>query len=127
MPAGATVEVVGGRQLRRTLKEASENLEDLKAVHAAIAAQVADLAASRAPRRSGALAGTVRGNRAAAVSRVMAGKAAVPYAGAIHWGWPARNISPNPFISEAASDSEAEILMMFEQGIQKVISAVEGV
>lgn len=120
------VKVVGGRRLRRSMKAAGVELSELKAVHSAVARMVAEKAAKRAPHRSGLLASTVRGNNAAARSTVMAGKASVPYAAPIHWGWPARNIKAQPWISETAQDTEAQWLRMFEAGIRKAIDDIEG-
>ena len=109
------------------MKRAGADLADLKSVHAAVAELVAQKSRPRAPRRSGRLAATVRGNRAAARSTVMAGRAAVPYANPIHWGWPARNIKAQPWILETADDTETQYLKMFEAGIASVISKIEGV
>lgn len=124
--ASGGVEVVGARKLRSTMKRAGQDLSDLKAVHSKVAAFVADKAAARAPRRTGRLAGTVRGNRAAASSRVMAGRQSVPYAKVIHWGWPARNISAQPWIQDTARDTETQWLLMFQAGIDAAIKRVEG-
>ena len=43
------VEVDGARQLRRTLKQAGSDLDDLKTLHRKVSQMVADLAAARAP------------------------------------------------------------------------------
>lgn len=123
---GAQVRVDGARKLRRELKRMGEDLDDLKAVNAAVAAFVATAAAGAAPRRTGALAGTVRGNRAVSRATVSAGRAAVPYAGPVHWGWPARNIAPQPFISEVAQGTEAQWVDMYRRGVEEAIGKVRG-
>lgn len=124
--AGAGVKVEGGRQLRRTLKRAGADLDDMKAVNAAVAQMVAAAAAAAAPHRTGALASTVRGNRAQSRATVSAGRAKVPYAGPIHWGWPARGIAGQPFIADTAQATEPRWTAMYAQGVERIISKVEG-
>ena len=87
---------------------------------------MANRARSTGPRRTGKLLGTVRGNRAVGRARVSAGGAATPYAGPIHWGWEAHNIAPNPWISEAAQDTEPVWLGMYEKDVQQLLDDVKG-
>lgn len=56
----------------------------------------------------------------------MAGGAATPYAGPIHWGWEARNIEPQPWIAEAAQDTEPQWLGMYEEDVQRVLNTIKG-
>lgn len=120
-----TFEVQGGRQLRRTLKAAGVDLNDLKAAHAE-AARIAEQAV-KAPRRSGRLAGSVRsaGTKTAGILR--AGRASVPYAGVIHWGWPRRGIPARPFLSEAAQSSEPRWLPVYQRHVDKALDQVKGI
>ena len=108
------------------MKAAGVELAELKAVHSRVAAMVAQRASSTAPRRTGRLASTVRGNKAAARATVMAGRASVPYANPIHWGWPARGIAAQPWMSDAATDTESQWLQVFEAGIRQAIDQIEG-
>jgi hypothetical protein len=121
------VEVEGARQLRKTLKAAGDDLGELKAAHAAAARLVSAAAAARAPKRTGRLAGTVRGSGAASVATIRAGSAAVRYAQPIHWGWPARNIAPNPFISQAAQATESVWVPLYEREVDHALSKVKGI
>jgi hypothetical protein len=98
----------------------------MKDANAAVSAMVAEAAANRAPRRSGRLAGSVRGNRAVGRAQVLAGKAAVPYAGPIHWGWNAHNIEPQPFMSIAATDLEPAWVALYTSEVNKIIDTVKG-
>ena len=121
------IEVLGARQLRATLRAAGNDLDDLKGTHAAVAAMVAARAAGIAPTRTGALAGSVRGNTARTMAVVRAGGARTPYAGPIHWGWPAHSIAANPFASRAATDSEPAWLRLYLDGIDRALAKVKGV
>lgn len=123
---GAIVEVRGAKELRKSLKKAGDDLGDLKDVNAAVGNMVVATASGMAPRRSGALAGSIRASRAAASITIKAGSARVPYAGVIHWGWPAHNIAANPFLSNAATSTESAWVALYEAELDKIIDRVEG-
>jgi hypothetical protein len=114
-----TVRAEGLRRLRADLKQLGDDLGDLKDANARAAQLVATAAAARAPRRTGRLAGSVRGNRAAGRATVVAGRASVPYAGPIHYGWPAHGIEPHPFVIDAAQATEAEWLGLYLEDIDQ--------
>lgn len=121
-----SVSVAGLGKLRRALREAGVSVEDLKDAHAAVSQLVAAAAASRAPRRSGRLAASVRGTRAAGKASVLAGGSAVPYAAPIHWGWPARHIAAQPFASDAATQTESAWLPVYAAELERIADAVGG-
>lgn len=121
-----SVSVQGLSRLRRDLRKAGEGLEDLKAANAAAAAIVAAAAEARAPRRTGRLAASVRGNRAASRASVSAGRASVPYAGPIHYGWPARHIEAQPFVIDAAQATESAWLPAYERDLDRVAHSLDG-
>jgi hypothetical protein len=56
----------------------------------------------------------------------MAGNAAVPYAGPIHWGWPARRITAQPFIQEAAVATQPAWENAYLEDMQRVVDRVKG-
>jgi hypothetical protein len=121
-----TVTVEGLNTLVRTLRRAGEDIAELKEAHAAVGSMVAAAAAQRAPRRSGNLAGSVRPAKRANGARVMAGRASVPYAGPIHWGWPARHITAQPFVSEAARATESRWVARYTHDVQAALDHVRG-
>jgi hypothetical protein len=120
------VQVLGAKELRRSLKAAGDDLGDLKALNQAIGNMVVGVARGLAPTRTGRLAASLRANRVVGGVSVRAGSAAVPYAGPIHWGWPARNIKANTFILTAAQTSEAEWTALYEAEVNKILDKVEG-
>lgn len=126
VPDTAIVKVDGLPRLRAALRRAGVEVTDLKAANAAAAAYVAAAAAPRAPRRTGRLAASVRGNRAVGRATISAGSAAVPYAGPIHWGWPARGIAAQPFISETAVATESTWVEIYRTDIERVVDSVGG-
>lgn len=122
----STVTVEGARELRSTMKAAGEDLGDLKDAHAEVAAYVATSARAAAPITSGRLAATVRGNRAAASAVVKAGSAAAPYAGPIHWGWPARSIAAQPFLTATAAETEPHWTETYLAAIRRIVDRIHG-
>jgi len=120
----AGVQVEGLRELRRGLRQLGEDTADLKDANAAAAAIVAAAAAVRSPRRTGRLAASLKGNRAVGRATVRAGGAAVPYAGPIHWGWPARHIDGQPFVVDAAQDTQPVWLPAYEQSVARAVDRV---
>jgi hypothetical protein len=121
-----TVKVDGLKPLRRNLRRLGNDLSDLKDANQQAASIVASAGAGRAPKRSGNLAGSVRGNRAVGRAIVRAGGAAVPYAGPVHWGWPAHGIEAQPFIADAAVETQPVWLPAYEASIQKAVDKVGG-
>jgi len=120
------VRVEGLDNLIRTLKRAGKDVSELKEAHARAGAIVAAEAEVIAPRRSGKLAGTIRAARQVRRARVQAGRANVPYAGPIHWGWPARNIEPQPFLSIAARSTESRWVDQYTRDVQAALDKVKG-
>jgi len=127
MTAGTgEVRIEGLDELIRTLKRAGEDISEFKDAHVRAGEIVATEAASRAPRRSGNLAGSVRSAKQAKRARVQAGRASVPYAGPIHWGWPARNIEPQPFLSDAAVATESRWMEQYVKDVEAALDKVKG-
>lgn len=125
MAKGPLVEVDGLKQLRRSLKAAGEGLEDLKAANR----QAADTAAGGAKPPvgpTGRLAGSIRTSGTAAAGIIRAGRAAIPYAQPIHWGWPKRGIPANPFLSDGATATESKWVPVYEAHIEAILAKIEG-
>lgn len=113
--------VEGLNKLVRDLQTLGVEIDDLKDSFSKLADKGAKVAASFAPRRSGKLAASVRGNRAKNKAVVSAGKARVPYAGPINYGWRKRNIEPSHFMQKADEVLRPEALQLLEQEINRKI------
>lgn len=118
---GGGVRVEGLNQALRSLQEFGLDIDDLKTAFSAISQEGARVAAGFAPKRTGALAGSVRGNRAKSKAVVMAGRARVPYAGAINYGWPARGITGSHFMQRADAVMQPKALALLDQEIDAAI------
>ena len=116
----------GLRRLRADLRRAGEDLRDLREVNRRAGELVARAAAPLARRRTGRLAGAGRAAAAANRVSVLWGGASVPYAGPLHWGWPARGITPDPFVSEAAQATEAAWLGMYQDELEDAFRSMYG-
>jgi len=117
------VKVEGARELRREIRKVqSKDLKDeLKAANKAVATLVAEEAkTSTVPVRSGQLKRAITALGSATKGQVKAGKKAVPYAGPIHFGWPARNIEPQPFLYEALSKKWNDVFLNYEKAMEKI-------
>jgi len=121
------VQVEGLAALIKALRQAEAGLDDLKNANQAAGTIVLGEARPAAPTRSGRLAASGRANRAAGRANVLFGSARVPYANPIHWGWPARGIAADPFVTTAAAATEDRWLGAYERDVQSILDAVRGV
>lgn len=116
--------VEGLNAVIRDLQAIGVEVDDLKDAFSRIAAEGAQVAAGYVRSRSGALAGSVRGNRAKSKAVVAAGSArAVPYAGPQNYGWPARSIPAQGFMQKADLEMRDRALRMLEDEVNAVIRA----
>jgi hypothetical protein len=115
-------EILGLREVQRDLNKLGDDTKnEMKDTHKE-AAEVVVMGAKRlVPYRTGALAASIRALATKSSGRVRAGSASVPYAGPIHFGWPARAITPNPFIYDALDDRRDDIRELYEERIDELI------
>lgn len=118
--AGYTVSVKGLREVVRSLNQYEGAIKDLKEANYAIGSKVAQTASATAPYSSGALARSIRANRAKQKVQIKAGGAAVPYAGVQEFGWPARGIEAQPFLRRAAYDNRAYVKEQYSSNLQAI-------
>ena len=118
-----TIRFDGMRDFTRALDRMGVSLEDLKGVHKDAAELVAARSAVIAPRRSGFLADSLRSSGTKAGGKVRAGGSGVRYAGPIHFGWPARNIRPQPFIYDAIDDRRSQVIDLYESRVDAIARA----
>lgn len=118
------VQVEGLNQTVRALQRFGAEVDDLKEVFAGIAAEGARLASSFAPVKTGRMAATIRGNRAKNKAVVVVGRARVPYAGVINYGWPRRGIRPALFMQRADTAMAPRAVEMLETGINELVRRV---
>lgn len=99
----------------------------MTAVNRAAAGVVASAARGTAPRRTGRLAGSIRtAGTTASRAVISAGRASVPYAAPIHWGWPARNIPEQPWLSLTAQATEPRWITEYYDHMDSLVNSVHG-
>ena len=119
---GGQLEIDGLRQVQKAMRSFSDDSRnDMKETHRRAGQIVVDGAARYVPVRSGALLASLKSAPTQRQGRVRVGSAAVPYAGPIHFGWPARNIKPNPFIYEVLDGRRQEVYALYSQRISELI------
>ena len=106
----------------RHLREIGFEVEDLKDAFSSIADEGARQASRFAPRLTGRLAGDIRGNRAKSKAVVTAGRASVPWAAPINYGWAKHNISPAGFMQKADQAMQPYALRRLEQELNQQIT-----
>ena len=126
MTRGPIVTLQGGRRLRQELKAGGVDLANLKNVHMEAARTVTGVAKPATPKRTGRLAGSVRPGATQTAGIIRAGKQSVPYAQPIHWGWPARNIPAQPWLVDAAHDTEPQWVEHYWRELDRVLSNLAG-
>jgi len=117
-----TIRVTGLPQLSRDLKGLGVSLEDLKTAMAKLADMGATAATGYAPKYSGALAASIRGNRAKSKAVVTAGRGKTnEYAGIINYGSPRRGIAAQPFMQQADAAVSPRIIPTLTADIDRLI------
>jgi hypothetical protein len=122
-PSGK-IEVEGRRELVRALGKMGERSGQLREVHSRLAVPLAMAARGETPVRSGTLVRTVRANASQKALQLRAGSKSVPYAGAIHYGYPRRGIEPNPFLIRARDAMRGDILDAYNRYMAELIDKV---
>lgn len=123
------VRITGHREVRRAIGRVSDEMDrnsargELKALNLEAATLVKRSADGLVPVRSGRLKASVRAAASQKTARVRAGFQRVPYAGPIHFGWPARRISPQPFLYDALDRRRAEVVRVYDDGLSKLIKS----
>lgn len=122
-----TVHVDGVDRLKRTLRKAGHDVSQFKEANRAAASVVSGAATGTAPKgRTGKLAASVRAGATQKAGVVRAGRKSVPYAGPIHWGWPRRNITAQPFLSASARATESEWMAVYNKHIEDILDDIKG-
>lgn len=121
---GPVLQVEGARQLRKSMAAAGIQLQDLKEAHRALAEYVVGV--QRPPVVTGRLAATVRPGATRNSAIVRAGGARVPYAAVIHWGWEARHIVANKWLTRAVDERQETIEEKYMNVLEAIIGTIEG-
>lgn len=136
MPSGARIQVEGVSSLARAFRKAGEEgaRDFLIAANKEAAATVEAAARPLVPTRNGSLLATLKSSGAAKGGVVQIGRARVPYAGPVHFGWfkprvwgsttARRPIRPNPFLFEALDKRRAQVEETYFKRLDELLGFV---
>jgi hypothetical protein len=115
------ITVEGIKQVTDSLKKLNKDLESNIELNKELSTTLSQKASAMAPKLTGALASSVVGNPSAEKAQILAGSAAVPYAGVQEYGWPLRNIEAQPYLNPAVRDNMGYIIEKYNDSIQAAI------
>lgn len=120
-----TLKVEGLRELNRALRALPKEFrEEQKEIHKKTAEPVARAARPKAPKLSGDLERSIRALGSQRAGTVAAGGGRIKYAPPIHWGWPARNITAQPFLTDALHEKEQVVVDIYFKETDRLITRV---
>jgi phage gpG-like protein len=119
--AEAGITISGVKEVTNTLNKLNRDLEANLELNKELSGTLSQKASAMAPKLTGALASSVQGNPSAEKAQILAGSAAVPYAGVIEYGWPDRNIEAQPYLNKAVNENMGYIVERYNDSIQKAI------
>jgi len=123
MASGGNIRITGLRETARKLERLGTSVQDLKAAFKRVGEVVRSEALILVPKRSGALASTIRLSNTKNKSVIRAG-ARLPYAGVIHYGG-YNNITPNPFLETAVGNKQSEVVSTLDDELGKLIRQLD--
>jgi phage gpG-like protein len=119
--AEAEITITGVKEVKDTLNKLGRDLESNIELNKELSTTLSQKASAMAPRLTGALASSVVGNPSAEKAQILAGSAAVPYAGVQEYGWPLKNIQAQPYLRPAVNNNMGYIIEKYNDSIQKAI------
>lgn len=123
--AAGGIKIEGLSKVQRSLRQLEGDLDLVKGefldTNKKVAAIVIEGSKKFVPVLSGALAQSIRDASTKKSAKVRVGdKSNVPYAGPIHFGWPARRIKPQAFIYDAIDPRRNEIAQQYAERLTQI-------
>lgn len=118
MAEAITVDIKGIKEAQAAVNKLAKDLERNESLNKELSSTLAQKASAIAPKLTGALASSVVGNPSSERAQIVAGSAAVPYAGVQEYGWPDRNIEAQPYLRPAVYNNMDYIIAKYEDSIQ---------
>ena len=115
------VVIKGLNEVKNIIEKFSNEIGNDLSLNKELSSTLSQKASAMAPRLTGALASTVVGNPSEKKAQILAGSAAVPYAGVIEYGWPEKNIQAQPYLRPAVHNNMGYIIAKYEDSIRTTI------
>lgn len=119
--AEANISIQGVKEVTDSLNKMARDLESNIELNKELSSTLSQKASAMAPRLTGALASSVKGNPSAEKAQILAGSDAVPYAGVQEYGWPLRNIKAQPYLTPAVYNNLGYIVEKYNDSIKESI------
>jgi hypothetical protein len=121
MAEAISVSISGLAEVQSALDKVEKDLVDMLELNKELSEDLAKKASALAPRLTGALASSVRGNPSAEKAEILAGGPGVPYAGVQEYGWPLKNIQAQPYLRPAVNNNMGFIVEKYKNYIDNTI------
>jgi hypothetical protein len=121
MAEAISVSVNGEEQVKAALAKIGKDIIDRSDLNKDLSDELSRQASARAPRLTGELASSVRGNPSADKAQIVAGGGGVVYAGVQEYGWPEKNIQEQPYLRPAVYENLGYIEEKYNDYIKSII------
>lgn len=107
----------------RAATKAGADSESMRELMHSIGEIVAGRGRALAPARSRKMIASIRAGRGKTKAVVRTGfeSKRLPYAGVVHYGWPAHHIKPNQFMLKAIEQTRGEVITRLETGLGEIL------
>ena len=119
--AEANISIQGVKEVTDSLNKMARELESNIELNKELSTTLSQKASAMAPNLTGALASSIVGNPSAEKAQILAGSAAVPYAGVIEYGWPKKNIQAQPYLTTTVNNNLGYIVAKYQNSITGMI------
>lgn len=113
------IRITGLAKTIRAMEKSGADAGDMRDLMHALGMTV--VRAAGPPVLTGATADSARAGRGKTKAVVRAGGARVPWAPVVHYGWPARNIAPNPWLATALQRTRSRVLSQLDAGLGDIL------
>jgi hypothetical protein len=113
------VRIEGLSKTMRALTRAGADAQDMRDLMHELGNLVVQ--AAEPPVLTGRLAGTIRAGRGKTKAVVRAGGARAPYAGVQEYGWPARSITGQHYLTAALQAQRGDVLQALDHGLADIL------
>ena len=121
MAEAISISVEGEAKVKAALDKLEKDLVDRSELNKDLSTELSQKASAMAPRLTGALASSVKGNPSSEKAQILAGSNAVPYAGVQEYGWPAKNIQAQPYLRPAVYNNMGYIVEKYNNYIESIV------
>lgn len=121
MAEAIQISVENVEQVRKILDKFVQEIEENLNLNKELSETLASKASAMAPRLTGALASSVKGNPSEKKAQILAGSSSVPYAGVQEYGWPNRNIQAQPYLRPAVYNNTGLIIEIYNKHIDDAV------